>query len=400
MEDLVDTVGHLIDGGAVKQMSTLVREDEGNTRRAFNTAVPVSIAGLASQAHSDDGARSLLQTLQSGRYPHLEPADLDKALSDPSAANLMALSGESFLSRMFGTRLDGVLDALAGAAGVSRASATKLLGLATPLVMSLVSKRAASEHLDAHGLAGFLGQQETLAAGYLPDRMNGLLGTRPEMVERPAARVTTDYGPRRAEIPYRGIGQRRSAWPWLAAALVALAALGWFATRNRRETVQELREPGTVPAPPVRVQAPPSVPPAETKPPVAPQAAGPAPIASVAQGAVGSFQQAVEHGEAELPQRFVVLGLEYGADSAALQPGTTQVLDDIASVMAAKPTVTIRAEGHTDATGSLAANQALATDRANAVKDYLVGQGIGADRITTAGFASPQPMTEIVLLQR
>jgi OOP family OmpA-OmpF porin len=122
----------------------------------------------------------------------------------------------------------------------------------------------------------------------------------------------------------------------------------------------------------------------------------------------------VEQGEGELPQRFVVQGLEFQSDSAAIRPESTQVLDDIASVMTANPTVAIRLEGHTDATGNLEVNQALSVDRANAVKDYLVGMGLGADRITTAGFGSEQPIgandttegrasnrrTEIVLLQR
>ena len=413
MESLVDTVGHLLDEDAVKQMSHLVKEDEGRTRRAIETAVPVSIAGLASQASSEAGARSLLKTFQSGRYPHLDPEHLERALSDPGSANLVASSSEGFVSRIFGPRLDGVLDGLAGAAGVSRSSASKLLGLATPLVMNLVGKRAASQHMDARGLAGFLSQQGNVAAGLLPDRMFGLLGMQPATAGASAAAVTTGRGPRRVEIPPRYVVHRRSTGPWLLAALAGMAALGWVASRiSRRGTTQELRAPVTAPA--VPVQAPPAVPPAEPGPPVAPTPAAPAPIASVAQGAVGSFQRAVEQGEGDLPQRFVVLDLEFASDSAALRPETTQVLDDIASVMTANPTVAIRAEGHTDATGNPQVNQVLSIDRANAVKHYLVSMGISADRITTAGFASEQPIgandtsegrasnrrTEIVLLQR
>ena len=301
----------------------------------------------------------------------------------------MAMSGESFLSRMFGPRLDGVLNGLAGAAGVSRESATKLLGLATPLVMSLVSKRAASEHLDAHGLAGFLGQQGVLAAGYLPDRMNGLLGARPDMADAPDATIATRRGPRRAEIPYRGVGYRRSIWPWVVGALVAGGAIGWWANRyNRQETAQK-QSAATVPAPPVVVLAPPSVPQAEPEPSVVPAPAAPEPIPSVAQGAVGSFQRAAAQGEGDLPQRFVVQGLDFQPNSAALQPETAQVLDDIANVMAANPAVAIRAEGHTDDTGIPDNNLALSADRANAVKDYLVSQGIGAERISTAGLGFP-----------
>jgi OOP family OmpA-OmpF porin len=408
MENLVETIRHQLGGGAVRQMSSIVNEDEGKTRTAFETAVPVSMAGLASQASTEEGARSLLETFQSGRYPHVEPEDLGKTLSDPGSAVRMTSSSEGFLGRMFGTRLDGVLDGLASFTGVSRSSATRLLGLATPLVMGLVGKRAAGQHLDARGLSGFLRQQGDLAAGLLPDRFSGLLGMRPAMVGAPAAAVTT-HGPRRVEIPHRDVPHRRRILPWVVAGLAALAAVLLLATRyNRQRTAQQVTAPVTAP----QVETPPAVPQAQQ--PAVPQPAAPAQVETVAQGAIGPFQRAVEQGGGDLPQRFVVQGLEFETDSAVIRPETATVLDEVAGVMKAKPSVAIRAEGHTDATGDLAANQALSTGRANAVKDYLVAQGVPADRVATAGFADEQPIgtndtsegrainrrTEIVLVQR
>ena len=366
------------------------------------------MAGLASQASTEEGAQSLLETFRSGRYPHVEPEDLGKTLSEPGSAVRMTSSSEGFLGRMFGTRLDGVLDGLASFTGVSRASATKLLGMATPLVMGLVGKRAAGQHLDARGLSGFLSQQGTLAAGLLPDRFSGLLGMRPAMAGASAAAVTT-HGPRRVEIPHRDVPHRRSILPWVVAGLVALAGVLLLATRqNRQRTAQEAIAPVTAP----QVETPPAVPQAQQ--PAVPQPAAPAQVETVAQGAIGPFQSAVEQGQGELPRRFVVQGLDFESDSAVILPETAKVLDEVASVMNANPSVAIRAEGHTDATGDLNTNQALSTGRASAVKDYLVAQGVAAERVATAGFASQQPIgandtsegraanrrTEIVLLQR
>lgn len=48
-------------------------------------------------------------------------------------------------------------------------------------------------------------------------------------------------------------------------------------------------------------------------------------------------------------------------------------------------------EGHTDASGTKAHNDKLADQRAAAVADFLVAQGISADRMTTLGLGESAP---------
>ncbi len=54
----------------------------------------------------------------------------------------------------------------------------------------------------------------------------------------------------------------------------------------------------------------------------------------------------------------------------------------------------ITVEGHTDSTGSVAVNEKLSKQRAQAVTDYLVSQGVPASRITTRGLASEYPVAD------
>jgi peptidoglycan-associated lipoprotein len=71
------------------------------------------------------------------------------------------------------------------------------------------------------------------------------------------------------------------------------------------------------------------------------------------------------------------------ADAAALQ---TQ-----AQYLAQFPQVTITIEGHCDERGTRDYNLALGERRANAAKNYLVGLGVAATRISTVSYGKERP---------
>ena len=72
------------------------------------------------------------------------------------------------------------------------------------------------------------------------------------------------------------------------------------------------------------------------------------------------------------------------ADAAALQ---TQ-----AQYLAQYPQISITVEGHADERGTREYNLALGERRANAAKNYLVGLGIDANRITTVSYGKERPV--------
>ena len=72
------------------------------------------------------------------------------------------------------------------------------------------------------------------------------------------------------------------------------------------------------------------------------------------------------------------------ADAAALQ---TQ-----AQYLGQYPQIRITVEGHADERGTREYNLALGERRANAAKNYLVGLGIAANRITTVSYGKERPV--------
>jgi outer membrane protein OmpA-like peptidoglycan-associated protein len=56
------------------------------------------------------------------------------------------------------------------------------------------------------------------------------------------------------------------------------------------------------------------------------------------------------------------------------------------------PTAKFTISGHTDSVGNAASNLKLSNGRAAAVKNYLVSNGVAADRLTSNGFGDTQPI--------
>lgn len=78
--------------------------------------------------------------------------------------------------------------------------------------------------------------------------------------------------------------------------------------------------------------------------------------------------------------------VHFALDSATLRPEATELLDALASWLAAHPGVQLlRIEGHADALGGSAYNHALSVRRAEAVRDALVHRGIAATRLDPVG---------------
>ena len=85
-------------------------------------------------------------------------------------------------------------------------------------------------------------------------------------------------------------------------------------------------------------------------------------------------------------------GVFFDVGKSALKKGAQATLSRIADQLKSDPNVKVSVEGHTDSTGSKAKNEELSQKRADAVRDYLVGAGVAADRVTAVGRGEEEPV--------
>jgi outer membrane protein OmpA-like peptidoglycan-associated protein len=77
-----------------------------------------------------------------------------------------------------------------------------------------------------------------------------------------------------------------------------------------------------------------------------------------------------------------------------LKPGARERLAKVSGIILAHPGLKIEVEGHTDNVGGEEYNMRLSESRANAVRDYLVAEGIGPDKVTSKGFGMVIPVAD------
>ena len=75
-----------------------------------------------------------------------------------------------------------------------------------------------------------------------------------------------------------------------------------------------------------------------------------------------------------------------------LKPGAREKLSKVAGILVSYPGLNIAVGGYTDNVGTDKLNQGLSEERAGAVRDYLVQQGVSMASITATGFGNTLPV--------
>ena len=80
-------------------------------------------------------------------------------------------------------------------------------------------------------------------------------------------------------------------------------------------------------------------------------------------------------------------------NSAGLSNDTKETLNGNAQFLKSNPSVKIQVEGHSDERGGVQFNLALGEKRAKGVREYLIGQGVEANRLTIISLGKEKPVS-------
>lgn len=95
----------------------------------------------------------------------------------------------------------------------------------------------------------------------------------------------------------------------------------------------------------------------------------------------------------EKGQTFRLNNIFFEFDKATLQPESFPELNRLVNLLKDNPKMSIEIAGHTDNKGSDEYNLNLSQERANSVMNYIIEQGINANRITAQGYGETKPVS-------
>ncbi|MGB3297644.1 MAG: OmpA family protein, partial [Phormidesmis sp.] len=96
----------------------------------------------------------------------------------------------------------------------------------------------------------------------------------------------------------------------------------------------------------------------------------------------------------EVIQLQVSRNAHFALDEDFIRPESAEVLNRIAEVLKQYPSIVVDLHGHTDSRASVDYNQDLARRRAESVRRYLLGRGIGSERMTLRSFGETALLVE------
>ena len=90
----------------------------------------------------------------------------------------------------------------------------------------------------------------------------------------------------------------------------------------------------------------------------------------------------------------VLKHVQFESNSSELTAGSNEELDKAVDAMNKYDQIRIEIQAHSDSMGEASYNQYLSEQRANSVRDYMIGKGIAADRMVAKGYGESKPIAD------
>lgn len=380
-DNLFNMTQNFLTPDIVQKLSGQVGLPTDKIQSSLKAIVPTFLMGLVNKGATKEGAEGIVNLVKKEGF--------DNANTTPGnvADENYLHKGSEAVQGIFGNNLNSVTSTLSSSTGLNSSSVTKVMGMIAPVVMGFVGAKIKRENLSASGLMGFLGQQKSGLANFIPSGVAGFFGGAASSVGSTAKSTVENirgshaYATREGVVPT--IADKKK--PWTLLGLIALAVLAFLWWLTGRQTHDSIYDQGTM-----------------TNPETSSIQQTPGTVTTTTDRAVELSERAPDLGglgaylnsgnEAELPKRFTFERLVFDTGTSNISGSAQSELDEIAVAMKDYPKATARIEGFTDNTGNPDSNMMLSTERANAIRDQLVGRGIAAERIEAVGLGQESPI--------
>ena len=172
--NILDMVKGAVSDQIIRQIGGLIGQPDNNkTSTIFETATQSILGGLINKASSPEGAQDVFKAIESQDDSLMDK--LGDLLGEGREAELEQAGG-SAIDLIFGDKQGGILEAVAKFLGLDGSVVGKLLKMAAPIIMSVITKYVKSKALDAVGLGSLLGEQKSSLSSALPLALSGSLG--------------------------------------------------------------------------------------------------------------------------------------------------------------------------------------------------------------------------------
>ncbi|WNH09608.1 OmpA family protein [Thalassobellus suaedae] len=82
----------------------------------------------------------------------------------------------------------------------------------------------------------------------------------------------------------------------------------------------------------------------------------------------------------------------FNSGKSSIKAESNAVLEDIVNILQEYPSAKFSIEGHTDSVGSNVLNQNLSEERASAVMNFLIEEGVASSRLMSKGYGESKPI--------
>lgn len=414
--NLLDAAKNMLPNDLISKAAGSLGESEGSIQKALSGAIPSVLAGLLGKS-SGNGGTGMLDLVKgvagSGVLNNLTGLFDGSGAASPGGGGI-GNTVMGWLRSIFGDKINNIVNAISGFAGIKSSSASAVLNMAAPAALAPIGKYATENNLSVSDLGSFLQSQKTSILSAIPSGFNltGALGIN----------SLGDLGGKATEAissaaEYAGDTVKNvssgNKWLWPLLLLVAIAALIWFFTQKGcKDSTPAATEDTTTT----------TIAPAPAPTTAIPGATG---MLDTVTGnyvydlgneielklADGSVLRVGENStEARLfnmlsnanwsidtvdkTKNWVTFNRVYFETGKSVLTAESQAqIKNVAAILKNFPASSIKIGGYTDNTGDAAVNKKISDSRAKIVMRELVKLGAGAKQVTEAvGYGPEHPV--------